>query len=130
MKHEAERKITKSKTITVARALADLANLTNKSYIILNVDHDSSNSLRIANEFERFGREAIDAILEDNSTVIEYADSDAAMEAFELLDIEFPTTTPTTIVATLIRPFKPVAEFTQTPGIGRLSCEAFASFHN
>lgn len=116
MKHEAERKITKSKTITVARALADLANLTNESYIILDVDHTNSNRLRVAEEFARLGSDVLDAVLEDNSAVIEFNNSAEALDTLLELEADLPTNTPTIVTVTLVRPFALSPSFTQRSG--------------
>lgn len=105
-----------SKTITVARALADLANLTNKSYLILDVDQTGSSSLRVAEEFARLGSDVLDAILENNSAIIEFNSSAEALDTLLELEADFPTNTPTILTATLVRPFAAPLSFTQCSG--------------
>lgn len=111
---------------TVARTIAELANLTGKSFILLEVDHFSCSSSRIASEFGQLGEQIVEAILETNLGVVEVASSMEATAAFLELEADFPTNTPTSLVATLIRPNTETLRFTQGSGFGRTT-EGFRS---
>ena len=118
-----------TRIMTVARTLAELAALTGKSFILLEVEHMGSSSSRLSYEFGQLGQEALDAILETNVGVIEMTSSMEATAAFLELEADFPLNTPTSLIATLIRPGAETLRFTQGSGFGRTT-EGFRSMAN
>ena len=106
-------------TKTIARTIAELSNLTGKSFIILEADHFSSSNNRVRSEFISLGEDTVEAILETNVALVEFVSSMEATGTFLEFEADFPTNTPTDLVATLVRPRTAPISFTQGSGFGR-----------
>ena len=115
-----------TRTTTVTRTIAELANLTGKSFIVLEVDHASSSPLRVAEEFRHLSPDIVDAILETNLGIVEIVSAIEAEATYREFESTFPMRTPTGLIASLIRPKLQPLRFTQGSGFGRTT-EGFRS---